>query len=457
MNTAPTPRPMTVSLELQRAEQSRLHGRWLILARVVCFTLIVLALLFFFATLPVYSTQLQTICQTATCATGQLTPQTVGILQNLGLSVTGYVILNVVLTIAFAFVWFAVAGVLLWRKSDDAMALLVATMLVMLGIYGGQGGNGHITVAESHSIWQFPALLLTGLAYFALFLVFSFFPTGRFVPRWIRWVVIVWLLETVSHDLLSDWPFTLSPWIYPLNFLIFIVGILILLGSQIYRYLRISSLVQRQQTKWILFGITVYIVGSLVAYLPVLIFPSLHLNEPSSLYSLVLLLLNTFMLLLIPLTFGISMLRYRLWDIDLIINRTLVYGTLTVILGLVYTSLVIGLQSLLRGIINQNSDVAIVVSTLAIAALFQPFRSRIQAIIDRRFYRRKYDATRTLAAFSATLRNEVDLEQLREQLVAVVQETMQPAHVSLWLRPTQQNANHKPWRANPLTSSHTDE
>jgi hypothetical protein len=128
MNTAPTPRPMTVSLELQRAEQSRLHGRWLILARVVCFTLIVLALLFFFATLPVDSTQLQTICQTATCATGQLTPQMVGILQNHGLSVTGYVILNAVLTIAFAFVWFAVAGVLLWRKSDDAMALLVTSL-----------------------------------------------------------------------------------------------------------------------------------------------------------------------------------------------------------------------------------------------------------------------------------------------------------------------------------------
>jgi hypothetical protein len=429
--------PVPVKSTLSSTGDTHLHGHWLILARVVCFTLIVLALLFFFATLPVYSTQLQTICQTATCATGQLTSQRVGNLQNLGLSVTGYVILSVVLTIAFAFVWFAVAGVLLWRKSDDAMALLVATMLVMLGIYGGQGGNGHITVAGSHSIWQFPALLLTGLAYFALFLVFSLFPTGRFVPRWIRWVVIVWLLETVSHDLLSDWPFTLSPWIYPLNFLIFFVGILILLGSQIYRYLRISSLVQRQQTKWILFGITVYIVGSLVAYLPVLIFPSLHLNEPSSLYSQALLLLNTFMLLLIPLTFGISMLRYRLWEIDVLINRALVYGTLTALLALTYVGLVFALQSLTHALTGQAGDnpILIVASTLAIAALFQPLRRRIQALIDHRFYRRKYDAAKTLEAFSATLRQEVDLDQLREELLAVVQETMQPSHVSLWLRP----------------------
>ena len=138
--------------------------------------------------------------------------------------------------------------------------------------------------------------------------------------------------------------------------------------------------------------------------------------------------------LVIPLSFGFAILRARLWDIDVLINRTLVYGTLTVLLALVYFGLIFVLQSLLRGIMSQNNDVVIVVSTLAIAALFQPLRQRIQQIIDRRFYRRKYNAAKIVEAFSATLRNEVDLDQLREHLITVVQDTMQPAHVSLWLR-----------------------
>jgi hypothetical protein len=138
-------------------------------------------------------------------------------------------------------------------------------------------------------------------------------------------------------------------------------------------------------------------------------------------------------LLLIPLSIGFSILRYRLYDIDVLINRTLVYGALTVLLALVYVGLVLGLQALVRLFPGQSSQppIVIVASTLAIAALFQPLRRRIQAIIDRRFYRRKYDATKITAAFGATLRNEVDLEQLREQLLAVVEETMQPSHVSL--------------------------
>ena len=154
--------------------------------------------------------------------------------------------------------------------------------------------------------------------------------------------------------------------------------------------------------------------------------------------------------LLIPLSIGFSILRYRLYDIDLLINRTLVYGSLTALLALLYVGLIVVLQSLFQGVFHQNNTVAIVITTLVIAALFQPLRHRIQAIIDRHFYRRKYDAAKTLEAFSATLRNEVELTQLREHLLNVVQETMQPAHVSLWLRQSEHDRKQlAPFRATP--------
>jgi hypothetical protein len=139
----------------------------------------------------------------------------------------------------------------------------------------------------------------------------------------------------------------------------------------------------------------------------------------------------------IPLSIGAAVLRYRLYDIDIVINRTLVYGALTATLVALYFGGVATTQAIFRALTGQQEQpqLAIVVSTLAIAALFNPLRRRIQSFIDRRFYRRKYDAVKTLEAFSARLRDETDLDALNAELVGVVQGTMQPAHVSLWLRP----------------------
>ncbi len=402
---------------------TRLHGRRLVLAWVAWALLSSGTLLAFAFGLPVYLTLLQTVCTGRGCLPGQPAPDTEATLHGLGLSLGSYVTLSLVLTLASLLVACTMSSLLAWRQPRDWLALLVALMLIMLVTI-----DSISTLELSHSAWHFPAMLLETLHFATIFLVGSLIPTGRFVPHWTRWLVPAWVLWRLillffpalpSADLLTT--------------LIWLSGLACISVALVYRYQRISSPIQRQQLKWIVFGGSATILIVLVTNLPPLLFPAL--SRTGSLYDLFLTLINTLVLLPIIFCFAIAILRSRLWEIDVIINRTLVYSTLTGTLALVYVGLVIGLQALLRGIISQDNSVAIVISTLALAALFQPLRHRIQQIIDRRFYRRKYDAARTLAAFSATLRHEVDLSQLSEQFVAIVQETMQPTHISLWLRP----------------------
>jgi hypothetical protein len=274
-----------------------------------------------------------------------------------------------------------------------------------------------------------PSSVLALVAFDLLFLVFCLFPSGRFVPRWIPWIGVLFL----------GWEVLLILNIFPQNnTLLYVLVQYSFLGSfvvaQLYRYHAVSSRTERQQTKWIVFGVTMTYLIELGLDFCFGLFPSFF--STSSLAKVILIPIGNVVPILIPLSFGFAILRSRLWDIDIIINRTLVYGALTGTLALIYVSLVIGVQSLVHRLTGQvlDSPLVIVGSTLLIAALFQPLRHRIQYTIDRRFYRRKYDAARTLAAFSATLRNEVDLKQVSEQLMAVVQETMQPTHISLWLR-----------------------
>ena len=178
---------------------------------------------------------------------------------------------------------------------------------------------------------------------------------------------------------------------------------------------------ERQQLNWFVYA-GVLIVGTL--FVPLLV--------PGTAASL----LQLLVMPLLPVAAGVAIMRYRLYEIDRLINRTLVYGSLTASLALVYFAIVVFLQYIFRTLTGGDSQLVIVASTLAIAALFQPLRRRIQAGIDRRFYRRKYDAARTLAEFSSKLRSETDLDALSDGLVGVVRETVQPSHVSLWLRPS---------------------
>jgi hypothetical protein len=283
-------------------------------------------------------------------------------------------------------------------------------------------GAGDLTVL-GNVVW--PINLILPLIFLPLL-----FPNGRLLTR--RWRVVVWLaivvllldeltsimlgppflkLTIFGAVLTTDFWNTLSQAIELLLFPLVLSALI----SVIIRFVK-SRGNERQQMKWLTYG-TAVAIGLVV--LGVLV------NDATNF-------LFATAFICIPLSIGISILRYRLYDIDRLISRTLIYLLLSALLALTYLALIFGLQFVLQGI-TQNSPIPIVVSTLAIAALFQPLRRIAQNVIDRSFYRRRYDAEKVLAGFGATLRNELDLEQLRDHLTAVVQETVQPEHISLWL------------------------
>jgi hypothetical protein len=276
-------------------------------------------------------------------------------------------------------------------------------------------------------------LILTYIGYIAWMLFFYLFPSGRFVPRWTRWLAVIYGI--FFFGLWTFTPFGPLSWPPPL----FIAAILAVWGSflvaQIYRYTRVSGPVERQQTKWVVFGVAVAVVGTLATVFTIEAAVDLPPQDVGT--RMLSMLLMDASGLMIPLSIGIAMLRSRLFDIDVVINRTLVYGALTAMLVALYVGGVALAQTIFRAITGQEQQpqLAVVVSTLAIAALFNPLRRRLQGFVDRRFYRRKYDATKTLEVFAARLRDETDLDSLSEELVSVVRDTMQPEHVALWLRP----------------------
>jgi len=214
---------------------------------------------------------------------------------------------------------------------------------------------------------------------------------------------------------------------------LFTMAPLLTLAAALAVFLRLRRAmgVERQQIKWFTYAAVATVSATILAY----IIPGV-IDTPTWFERLGYA-LNIVTIPAIPVAIGIAILRYRLYDIDLIINRTLVYGLLTATLAVVYFGGVATTQAIFGALTGQEQQpqLAVVISTLAIAALFIPLRRRIQSFIDRSFYRRKYDARKTLEAFSVKLRDETDLEALRGDLVGVVTETMQPAHVSLWLRP----------------------
>ena len=406
--------------------ETRLQGSWLALARVSAALIVGFTLAVFAASLPVAFAQVRISCMEL-CSSAQLTAAQAHTLHQLGMSPAAFASFELAVTILTSLVWFGIAAVVFWRRSDNLVALLVAVQLVTQG-----ASNGASALSGNGSTWQTAATLEVTLNSILFLLFLAVFPSGRFAPRWIGWLLIPGCLVTAA-ELLPESPQALQ--------LVFPIMLFVLIAAQIYRYRAVSTSISRQQTKWAVLGIAASLVAQLGLVIPLALVPSL--SAPASLYPLLAGTITNVTLTLGPIGFMFGVLRYRLYDIDIIINRTLVYGSLTVLLAAVYFASIIGMQQLIRlfsGQRTESNPLVIVLSTLLIAALFTPLRRRIQRTIDRRFYRAKYDAAKTLAAFGATLRSETDLSALSAHLVATVEETMRPAHVLLWLRGTEKEA-----------------
>jgi hypothetical protein len=333
--------------------------------------------------------------------------------------------------------WIFCISTLLWALGDVLLEYTTSALITvpgslpagaLLGVFGdwarGMGWfmvitfllllfpNGHLPSPR----WRFLAWLIAGLlAAYSITLLLSPYPYTNIDPSLAA--VRNPLGIVVANDLFDRLAnFCVLP--------LFATSIACIVAV-VLRFRRARG-VERQQLKWFAYGMTLSIL--MLFIIIILVFFSIGNGAAGTFFYLA--------VVGIPISAGIAMLRYRLYDIDMLINRTLVYGLLTATLLGTYLLLVFGGQYLLASFFGPSNAVVLVVSTLIVAALFQPLRQRAQQLVDRRFYRSKYDAAQVVAHFSASLRSEVDLNQLSEHLLNVVQETMQPAHISLWLRKT---------------------
>jgi hypothetical protein len=366
---------------------------------------------------------------------------------------------GVVLDVGFGA--FAVVGaILVAKRPTNAIGWIMAAVALMVAIFNTGGAYATyvmLTRGQPDALavfgawtanWYWFLMLALALIYLPML-----FPDGRLLSR--RWLPVAvlagiamlgFVLPRAFADTLPvneapgykiDNPIGIEG-LGPVEnlpiFGVLVNGLLIVAfvgaAASVVVRLRRSRGVERQQMKWFAYVTVVFVGGSILASTIGEATGVRWLEDISFALSIV-------ALVGLPIAVGVAILRHRLYDIDIIINRTLVYATLTAMLAAVYLGGVTATQTIFRTLSGQEQQpqLAIVVSTLVIAALFTPLRRRIQAFIDRRFYRRKYDARKTLEAFSAKLRDETDLDALKNELVGVVRETMQPAHVSLWLRP----------------------
>jgi hypothetical protein len=401
------------------------------LARAGSLALAAAYLAVFAAGAPARWRELAQVCAADQCPALGLTPVDAEALHALGWSLRSYATYQVGIEIAAGLLHLLPAAVIFWRRGDSWLGRLAATALIGFG-------TNLLSEGTSALARVYPALggLTTTLQTVAVllfaWLLFAF-PNGRLVPAW-AWVLGLPLLPLAAVNAIYRPTVATTDPLRQVIVLALVATFVTGVGAQLYRFRYRCTPTERQQTKWVLFGMT-GMAANLILWAAVVEFFTPPPGPARLAAYLAGVGLTALLWATLPLSLAVAILRYRLWEIDVLIRRTLVYSVLTASLATIYLGAVIVLQSALRLITGQaQSRLVVVLSTLLIAALFVPVRRRWQAAIDRRFYRRRYDADLVLRALAAGLRDEVDLEPVVERVIATVYDAVQPESVSLWLR-----------------------
>jgi hypothetical protein len=408
-----------------------LTGRSLWLARLGW---VVIALLVLAPTLiswGVYSSLLGQVCEECL-----VTPALVNTLTLMGIGLRWWAVWRLAITVLVGAGWIGAGIVIFSLRSNDRRAILISLLILLVGPgFGGIPAELALARPEWALIFR-TYVYMAALGFISLAILF---PNGKLSPRWSLWPLLYLMVLFFPNSFIHGSQYDFATWPMGLRIvLIFAVLLGVLIIIPLLRYRRYLSAVERQQVRWTLLGFVITALGITLTMFTAIIFlpcnPDTVQNAEAVLCNVVQDLGYGLSPMMIPVFIGVSILRSRLWDIDVIIRRTLIYSAVMLLLGLVYLGAVTILQDLFMAASGQSSPLSIVLSTLAIAALFSPLRRRVQAFIDRRFYRQRYNAEQVLAAFAEQARQETDLEALTEDLVEVVQETMRPEQVGIWLQ-----------------------
>jgi signal transduction histidine kinase len=410
---------------------TRLRGRWLALARVALLAIGTLAVLVYIAGIPANLAWFNSFH--TDCLDACMTPATVQSLHALGISITAYAVYWTSVNLLFFLTYFVVAAFIFWRKSDDWMALLASFCLITLG---AAFPSIPVALVDVHPAWWLPVAIVGNENLFgfpSLIIFFFLFPNGRFVPRWTRWLAIGFAAIYEVNALFAGSLPNFSNWLSLVLVLLPLVVLGSLVFAQVYRYRHVSSPVERQQTKWIVFGMAIALLGFLLlgyllpAFLTLFIpFRSLGLLPTAITITSIYL-----VLLIIPLSLAIAILRYRLWEIDIIINRTLVYGPLSLCVVGIYVLVVGALGALFQA--SGNILISLVATGL-VAVLFQPLHYRLQRIVNRLTYGERDDPYRIISRLGTQLEATLTPDAILPAVAETVAKTLKLPYVAIELK-----------------------